>query len=178
VCKPTRSQCTPKLTITGLTSSSTPTNTLTSLNSYTSVTGSLSISDWNRATGTLLIDIPADIYDASVTDAVGVTTVAFDWFLTNPSKSQDSPGVQVELSYTGSSGRIPWGGLNGLNVVYEGGSSADLTHPVYPFRIKTGVLTSEIAQSSPYACDGIRVCVVCVRACVCLSFSSTHLLAH
>jgi hypothetical protein len=147
---PIYQHCTPFLTVTGLRNSSTPDNSITSFSA--SFTSSAPNRTWTRATGILVIRL-YDINDAFSSDANGTTRFDFSFELRNPSCHQDAPGVKVELSYNSGSKSIWANEYGSENLFVDAEIASDLTNPAYPMKIIQPVVSSVIAQSSPYPCD-------------------------
>ena len=86
--------------------------------------------------------------DMTVDDTLATTAFDFNFQLLNPSKSQDSPGVGIELEYFESDWTNDATSDGTLEVI---GSTTDPAD--YPMYIAKATVSSEIAQSSPYPCD-------------------------
>ena len=153
--------CLPRITVTGLTASSTPDIMMSSvelcssggLNSTSNTdAGTLRIHSWGRASGDLVMEVVLDI-DGALTNSSGTTAFDFDFKLLNPSLHQDAPGVGLELSYfhRDTSSRNAWTNAatnNGAHkVIAGGGVGLDLTSANYPMKISAATVTSSIRQS-------------------------------
>ena len=138
-------ECSPKITLTGLTSSSSDT-TVTELDLiFDSVSRSVTMESWTRTTGILVI-VPGVDVDSSSNQFQVIFT------LINPSHHQNAPGMDVDISYSGSSA---WS-TSALFTIFNGvtgiaGSSN--SEEYYPMKIREAVISASIIQSSPFPCD-------------------------
>jgi len=125
--------CTPKITLSGLTSSSSD-----SLSDITSVVlvdaGSTSVTaeSWTRETGTLIL----------APNGYVPQNFAVRFTLINPSYHQNAPGMTVGIQYSGA-----------YDFVSNFPACTGCTSPDYPMKIRNAVISSSIIQSSPFPCD-------------------------
>ena len=131
-------ECSPKITLKGLYSSSSDTaeTDITGLDLiFDSGSRSVTLESWTRTTGTLVIVPGVDVDSTSNEFQVKFTLI-------NPSHHQSAPGMDVDISYSSSA----WSGLTDI-----AGSSA--SEEDYPMKIREAVISASIIQSSPFPCD-------------------------
>jgi hypothetical protein len=163
---PVFEKCSPILTLTGLTASSTTdvgASALIALSGTMSAPNILSIVSWTRQTGTLVLDLNTIDPDSTVTgNDEGTTVFWFTVILRNPSKYQNAPGVDLQLKYSAEWRNLATGhGGAGskFSVAVSGGGVFNSADDKYPFKISLLTVTSRFAQSSPYPCDNNTITV-------------------
>ena len=136
----------PKITVSGLRNSSTP-DTSSATSGLLALSGShsrsLSIDSWNRLSGVLILSV-----NTTIPLTASSTTFWFNFKLLNPSSFQSAPGIDLVVKYT-----AVWSNeATGNGASYVQGIAAQ-TDPSYPMSIANTLISSWIAQSSPYPCD-------------------------
>jgi hypothetical protein len=160
-------RCTPSITFTGLTGSSSDSTTdITALALDYSGTRSgahaITLKSWSRTSGTLILAAGEDLPSGDYLLTSFLFKISFN--IINPSQHQQLPGMNVEIYYHGSDSTTKNIFANDAQVTVRTGVTGiehanTNNHQYYPLQIRDALVTSSISQTSPWPCDANTISV-------------------